>query len=213
MVVPVGEQAREQVGAAQERRIGGARPAEREVVAAAGAGVPAVEHELLGGEARLRAPARRGTRCSPTSSSQLAAGWMLTSSTPGSGVTRKRLEPRVVRRLVAFEHHREAELGGGCLDRADELEIVLERFERRHEDVEHAVARLGAERRARDPGRPIRTAAAVALARRYSPELAVEAAVCRVGRQRPRTAASDPGRAAWGGRSAAAHGSESSGRR
>ena len=53
MVVPVADHAGEQVGPAQERRVGGRRAAEDEVVAAAGAGVAAVEHELLGRQARL----------------------------------------------------------------------------------------------------------------------------------------------------------------
>src|SRR5882672_4171477 len=53
MVVPVGDQAREQLGPAQERRIRGRGAAEREVVAAAGARVLAVEHELLGAQAAL----------------------------------------------------------------------------------------------------------------------------------------------------------------
>ena len=48
MVVPVRQQAAQQVGPAQERRIRRRRAAEHEVIAAAGAGVAAVEHELLG---------------------------------------------------------------------------------------------------------------------------------------------------------------------
>ena len=48
VVVPVREQAAQQVGAAQERRVGRRRATEHEVVAAAGAGVAAVDHELLG---------------------------------------------------------------------------------------------------------------------------------------------------------------------
>ncbi len=43
MVMPVAEQAAQQVRATQERRIRRCRPAEHEVVAAAGAGVPAVD--------------------------------------------------------------------------------------------------------------------------------------------------------------------------
>ena len=55
MVVPVGDQAAEQVGPAQDRAVGRRRPAEHDVVAAAGAGVPAVDHELLGAQAVCRA--------------------------------------------------------------------------------------------------------------------------------------------------------------
>ena len=53
MVVPVGDHAGEQIGPAQERRIGRRRAAEHEVIAAAGAGVAAVEHEFFGRQARL----------------------------------------------------------------------------------------------------------------------------------------------------------------
>ena len=59
MVVPVADHAGEQVGPAQERRVARRRAAEDEVVAAAGAGVAAVEHELLGRQARLARGARR----------------------------------------------------------------------------------------------------------------------------------------------------------
>ena len=85
MVVPVGDQAAQQIGAAQERPVGRRGAAEHEVVAAAGAGVAAVEHELLGGQPRLPRRLVEDVVRS-TSSSQLAAGWMLTSMTPGSGV-------------------------------------------------------------------------------------------------------------------------------
>ena len=50
VVLPVGDQAAQQVGAAQQRAVGGVGAAERHVVAAAGAGVGAVELELLGAE-------------------------------------------------------------------------------------------------------------------------------------------------------------------
>ncbi len=53
MVLPVGDQALQQVGAAQQRAVGRRGPAEGHVVATAGAGVAAVEHELLGAEPRL----------------------------------------------------------------------------------------------------------------------------------------------------------------
>ena len=62
------DQAREQVGPLQERAVERRRPAERDVVAAARAGEPAVEHVLLGGAARPRARRRRRSRSSAASS-------------------------------------------------------------------------------------------------------------------------------------------------
>ena len=52
MVLPIRDQAAQQIGPAQEWTIGRGRAAEHDVIAAAGAGVAAVEHELLGAEPR-----------------------------------------------------------------------------------------------------------------------------------------------------------------
>ena len=48
--LPVEHDALEQVRPAQERTVGRRRTAEHDVVAAAGAGVAAVDHELVGAE-------------------------------------------------------------------------------------------------------------------------------------------------------------------
>src|SRR5438128_7175768 len=52
MILPVAEQAAEEVGAAQNRAVRRRWPADNDVVAAAGPGMPAVDHELLGAESR-----------------------------------------------------------------------------------------------------------------------------------------------------------------
>ncbi len=76
---------------------------------------------------------------------------MLTSMTPGSGVTLKLVQARIgAGRRIAFDEHRLAELLGGVLDRGDEVEIVLGALGRRHEDEEMAVARLEGDRGAHD---------------------------------------------------------------
>ena len=68
---------------------------------------------------------------------------MLTSITPGSGVTLKLQQPRIAAgRRIALDEDRLAEFLGGVLDRGDEVEIVLGALDRRHEDVQVAVARL-----------------------------------------------------------------------
>ena len=139
MVVPVADQAAQQIRPPQERAVRRRRAAEDDVVAAAGAGVAAVEHELLGAEPRLPRlfVERRGlTRPAP---SQLCAGCMLTSITPGSGVTLKCSS-------------RGSDGGGvpsmttGSRKRAPpsprsrrQIEIVLRRVDRRHEDVKPAL--------------------------------------------------------------------------
>ena len=50
MVLPVRHHAAQEIRAAQQRAVGGRGAAEGDVVAAAGAGVGAVERELLGAE-------------------------------------------------------------------------------------------------------------------------------------------------------------------
>ena len=51
MVVPVADQAAQQPRISQDRRIGGRRSADQNVISAAGAGVPAIEHEFFRGQA------------------------------------------------------------------------------------------------------------------------------------------------------------------
>ena len=87
MIEPIAEHAAQQIGPAQKRAVGRRRRAHREMIAAAGSGVASVEHEFLGAEAALpRIFVERGGQIA-TSSPQLCAGWILTSITPGSGVT------------------------------------------------------------------------------------------------------------------------------
>ena len=52
MVVPIGHQAPQQIGPPQKRAVGRRRPAEHHMIAAAGAGVRAVEIELFGAQPR-----------------------------------------------------------------------------------------------------------------------------------------------------------------
>lgn len=51
VMLPIGDQAGEHIRPAQERTVGRCRATEGDVVAAAGAGVAAIEHEFLGGQA------------------------------------------------------------------------------------------------------------------------------------------------------------------
>ena len=52
MIVPIGHQAAQQIGPTQERAVGRRRAAEHDVIAAAGAGVRAVEIELFRAQSR-----------------------------------------------------------------------------------------------------------------------------------------------------------------
>src|SRR5271166_2281061 len=53
MIQPIAKDAAEEIGATQKRTVRGRRTAEREVIAAAGAGMAPIEHELLGPEPAL----------------------------------------------------------------------------------------------------------------------------------------------------------------
>ena len=136
------------------------------MVAAAGAGVAAVEHELLGRQARLArglveelglldelAPARRRMDVD------------LDHARVGRHA--QDVEARVARRLVAFEHDRQAQSRApSSSTAADELEVVLERRRRRHEDVQAPLSRGSALIAVRTTNRaPTRTAPALRPAR------------------------------------------------
>ena len=145
MPLPVGDQADQQVGAAQQRRVGRHPAAEGEVVAAAGAGVEAVEVELLGGQPGLAGlVVQRGGEVALLG----PAGRGLHVDLDDAGVGRddELGQPRVGRRAVALEHDRAADLAGGDLDQAQQVGVVVEPVGRRQEHVDVAVAGLEGQR-------------------------------------------------------------------
>jgi hypothetical protein len=79
---------------------------------------------------------------------------MLTSITPGSGVTLKLQARGSPGGVIAFDEDRLVLLLGRILERRHEVEIVLHALCRRHEDVEMAVARFEGHRGAHDAGTP-----------------------------------------------------------
>ncbi len=145
VVLPVGDQAGQHIGAAQEGAVGRRRTAEGDVVAAAGAGVAAVEHELLGGESRQPRlfvhQRRRVHQLLP-----VVRGVDVDLDDAGVGGDQQLFQAPVRRRRIAFDHHRQIVRGGAGFDRRQQVEIVLERGGRRHEHVQTAAARLDAQR-------------------------------------------------------------------
>ena len=146
VVLPVGDEALQQVGPAQQRAVGGRRAAQRHVVAAAGAGVAAVEHELLGAEPRLPRflVQRLGGR------DQLVPGRRrMDVDLDDAGIGRDvEHAQRADRAAACSPRWRPAwpQRAGGLLDRGQQRDVVLEPGERRHEDVQVAVAHLDAQR-------------------------------------------------------------------
>ena len=56
------------------------------------------------------------------------------------------VEARIGRGLIAFDMDRLAEFGGGGFDRGEQLDVIVEPFDRRHEHAELAVAWLDRKR-------------------------------------------------------------------
>ena len=141
VVLPVGDQAAQEVRAAQQWRVCRRGPAQGEVVAATGPGVGAVLVELLG-----RQPDVAGV--------VVEALGQVAQLRPGPGGLdvdldharvrghRKAGDRRVAGQRVALEHDRHAAVGGAVLDHPDQLEGPLGVGQRWQEDEDVTVARL-----------------------------------------------------------------------
>ena len=141
VVLPVGDQTLEQVRAAQQRAVFGGGTAEGGVVAAAGAGMPAIEHEFLGaqtGQTRLFIQGRNRV------DQFVPAGGRVDVDLDHAGVWghTQQLDARVARRLVALDTQLELELGGAVLDGRDQRQIVFDALEWRHKHMQAAITDL-----------------------------------------------------------------------
>ena len=167
VVVPVRHQAAQQLGAAQKGRVGGRCAAEHEVVAPAGAGVAPVGHELFGAQARL---VRRGVEEFGVLDElgPVVRGVDVDLDHAGVGRDLQHLQAWVARRRVAFEDDLHAQRLRRGFDGGEQVQVVLEPRNRRHEHVQVLafaalralgqravgalrVARLHAQRSAREP--------------------------------------------------------------
>ncbi len=146
VVLPVGDQAAQQIGPPQDRAVGGGRTAQGDVIAAAGAGVPPVQHEFFGAE-----PGRAGLVVKRLGGlDELAPGkgrMDVDLDDPGVRRDLEFFQPRIGGRRIAFQHHRHAELRRGELHRSDEIHGVLEGGYRRQKDIQPSVPGLDAKRR------------------------------------------------------------------
>ena len=145
MPLPVEDQAFEQVGPAQERAVGGGRASKHDVIAAAGADVATVDREFFAAQAaatRLLVD-RLGDfdRLAPS-----RGGMDVDLDDAGIRRDPDDIHARIGGRLVTFQMDRGVELRRGRFDGGDELEIILQPFERRHEDANAALARLHRQR-------------------------------------------------------------------
>ena len=105
---------RSRSGRRRKGAVVGSGAADDDVVAAAGAGVLPIEHEFLGAEAGLAGQiVERGGVLDQFVPE--AAGWMLTSITPGSGVTLKTADARIGWRSIAFDQRPASRDAPRCL--------------------------------------------------------------------------------------------------
>ena len=145
MVLPERHHAAQEIGAAQQRAVGGSGAAEGDVVAAAGAGVGAVEGELLGAE-----PGEPGFLVERfDDGAQRPPGrTRLDVDLDDAGVRGDDQggQPRVARQRVALDDDRALEFVGHRLDDGQQLDDILGTFERREEHPDVAVARLHRDR-------------------------------------------------------------------
>jgi hypothetical protein len=131
-------QAGQQLGLAQERAVGRRGAAQHEVVAAAGAGMAAVGHELFRRQARFETPPGTGTRCAPPARASCGRVDVdLDHARVGRDL--QQLQARVARRRVALQHDLHAQGFGGGLDGGQQVQVVLQPRQRWHEDVQHTV--------------------------------------------------------------------------
>ena len=149
VVVPIRDQAPQQIGPSQERAVGRSRSPQHNVIAATGPRMFAVELEFF---------------CSESSQSCLVidtgrdllqlvprSRWMhVDFDHAGVGSHLHHLNAMIGRRQITFQHHRLLHRFGGRFDHGDQLQIIVERLDRRHEDVQPTVARFDAHRGADD---------------------------------------------------------------
>ena len=144
MVLPVGDDRGEQVGAPQERAVGRRHAAHDDVIAAAGAGVAAVGQILVGAEPRLLRFLVDG---GGDGDDFLPVRRRVDIDLDDAGVGRDLddIDARVVGRRIAFDMHRQ--LGGGrrFLDGGDERGEIERVLHRRQKHAKVPVARLDGE--------------------------------------------------------------------
>ena len=144
VMLPVGEQAAQQIGPAQERAIARRGAAQGDMVATAGTGVPPIQHEFLGTEPRL-ARILVQTFDVALQFVPVAGGMDIDFDHAGIGRDGEFAQPPVGRRRVTLDQHRHCQLGGGLLDASQQIQIILQLPQRRHEDVEVTFTRLHAQ--------------------------------------------------------------------
>ena len=139
MPLPVQHQALQQIRTAQERRIRRRAAADHHMIAAAGAGVPAVDQEAVGAE-----PDFGGVfiKAEGDIDGFAPACRRLDVDFDHAGIGRHldHFDAGIERRRIALDMHLHLHLFGGRLHRRDQFEVIFQLLHRRHEGAENAVA-------------------------------------------------------------------------
>ena len=140
MVVPVGNQAAQQLGLAQEGTVGRRGAAQHKMVAAAGAGVAAIVHEFFSRQARLMRDLVQ--KLGVLDQLAPAVGRVdIDFDDTRVGRDLQHFQARVARRRIAFQHDPDGQAGGCGFDRSKQVQVVVESLQRWHEDIQRAAAR------------------------------------------------------------------------
>ena len=145
MALPIQHHALEQIGPSQERRVRRRAATDNDVVAAAGAGVAAVDQETVRTEANMRRLLIKGDGRFDDFAPVLRRV-NVDLDHAGIGGDLDNLDTRIVRRGVTFDVNLKLHVLGGRFHYRNQFEIVLELLHRRHERTENAVADLNGQR-------------------------------------------------------------------
>src|SRR5439155_24809520 len=123
MVIPVAQEAAQEIRPSEPRRVRERRAAESEMIATAGAGMATVEHEFFRCETGF---ARRVVKKRRSFGQFIPARRRMNVDLDDPRVRSdaKKLESRIARRLVAFEQNRLVHRFGGCFRGGNQLEVV-----------------------------------------------------------------------------------------
>ena len=134
MVLPEANQTAQQIGTPQKGAVRRSDAADDDVIAAAGAGVAAVEHEFFGAQTRL---ARQMVKLGGIFHQfpPRLGGMNIHFDHARVGRHFDHRNPRIEGRRVALDRDRHPKIGRRVLDRGDQVEIVAQKFDGRQEDV------------------------------------------------------------------------------
>ena len=143
MILPIRQQRTQQIGPAQHWRILRRLAAENDVVAAARAGVPAIEHEFFRAEPRQsRLLVKRGRALNQFVPRFARVHVDLDDTRIGRDA--EFIDARIARRRFAFDDDGQTGFVRGRFDAGNEIQIIFRPLHRRHENVQAPVARLDA---------------------------------------------------------------------